>query len=99
MKVDPHKLTFSEPQPGTHHADLEFVVVAYDADGKRVNYIDSGMNLNANAERFSSIQQNGVLARLVLDLPNGNLTMRIVVQDVASGLLGAIELPLDIAAK
>ncbi len=99
MKVDPHKLTFSEPQPGTHHADLEFVVVAYDADGKRVNYIDRGMNLNTNAERFSSIQQNGVLARLILDLPNGYLTLRIVVQDKASGLLGAIELPLSIEAK
>ena len=99
MKVDPHKLTFSEPQPGIHHADLEFVVVAYDADGKRVNYIDRGMNLNTDAERFSSIQQNGVHARLILDLPNGDLTLRIVVQDKTSGQLGAIELPLTITTK
>lgn len=99
MKVDAHKLTFSEPQPGTHHADLEFVVVAYDADGKRVNFLDRGMNLNANPERFSSIQLNGIPVRLAIDLPNGNLTLRIVVQDKASSKLGAIELPLDIAAK
>ena len=57
------------------------------------------MNLNANPEKFSSIQLNGITVRLAIDLPQGNLTLRLVVHDKSSGQLGSIELPLTIAAK
>jgi hypothetical protein len=42
---------------------------------------------------------NGISVRLAIDLPAGNLTLRLVVHDKASGQLGSIELPLTIAAK
>jgi VWFA-related protein len=99
LKVAPDKLTFSEPQTGTHHAEIEFVLVAYDADGKRVNFLDRGMNLNLNDDKFAALKSNGAPVRLALDLPAGKITMRLVVNDKLSSKLGAIELPLLVAAK
>ena len=40
--VDIHPLAFAATPDGVRHARLEFVVIAYDADGKRLNYADRG---------------------------------------------------------
>ncbi len=99
LKVDSGKLTFSEPQPGVHHAELELLIVAYDAAGNRVNFFDHSAKLDYDDAKFKVIVDNGIHTSVPFDLPAGTVTLRIVAADKLSGKLGTLEVPLTVKAK
>jgi hypothetical protein len=49
----PHSLTFEEQPDGAHRTTIEYAAVAYDAETKRVNYLDRGVQLTISAEQFA----------------------------------------------
>jgi hypothetical protein len=99
MTVDPHTLAFNEESGGLHQAQLEFLLMAYDSDGKRVNYVDRSYAINIKAEEFAERMNSGVRGRLALDLPAGNLSLRIVVEDLIAGHAGSLEVPVTVSAE
>lgn len=99
LKVAGNKLTFTEPQPGTHHTEVEFIIVAYDASGNRINFLDRGIKPTYDDARFKAVQADGILARLPFDLPAGTFTLRVVASDKFSGKLGAVEFPIIVPGK
>ena len=99
LTVDPHTLAFTNEAGGVHQAQLEFLLMAYDSDGKRVNYVDRGYAINIKPEEFAERMNSGVRGRLALDLPAGNLSLRVVVEDLVAGKAGSLEVPLTVSAK
>ena len=91
-----HGVAF-EPQPdSTHHAKVEYTLVAYDAEGKRLNYLDIGLQLSPDSQQYQKIAAGGIPARLAIDLPEGQVYLRIAVHDLTAGRVGSLELPLQV---
>jgi len=99
VQVDPHGITFEESPEGAHRADVEFAVIAYGADEKRVNYFERGVELNLKTEQYAQLMARRIPALVALDLPAGNFALRIVVVDRAASRAGSLEVPVTIAAR
>jgi VWFA-related protein len=99
LLVDPRGLDFATAQDGTRLDNVEFVLVAYDSDGKRVNYVDRPVPLGLDAEHYARVRASGFPVRMEVDLPAGNFSLRIAVCDLSSGHIGSMEVPLAVAAK
>jgi VWFA-related protein len=94
-----HGLTFEAQPDARHLAKVEYSLVAYDAEGKRLNYYDVGLQLSPTPQQYLRIAATGIPARLAIDLPEGPCSLRIAVHDLAAGRAGSLELPLQVSAK
>lgn len=99
MTVDAHTLSFNNDANGVHQAQVEYLLMAYDKDGKRVNYVDRSFAINIKPEEFAERMKTGVRGRLALDLPVGALSLRVVVEDLIAGKAGSLEVPLVVPAE
>jgi hypothetical protein len=99
LLVDPRGLDFATTADGTRQDNVEFILVAYDSDGKRVNYVDRPAPLGLDAGLYAKVRASGFPVRMELDLPAGNFSLRIAVYDLNSGHIGSLEVPLAVAAK
>jgi hypothetical protein len=101
LTVDPHSLLFEDAPDGGRRAQIEFTVVAYDSDGKRANYLDREIQLNLTHEQYARIMATNtpIPYRMALDLPKGQIALRIVVYDPTAATAGSLELPVAVAAK
>ncbi len=99
LTIDAHGLTFNNQQGGVRQAQLEFLLMAYDADGKRENYVDRSYAINIKPEEFDEKMKSGIRARLPLDLPEGRSFLRVVVQDLTAGHTGSLEVPVMVKAN
>lgn len=93
LNVDPHGMAFEETPDGTRHARIELVLVAYEKDGRRANYVDKLYYLDMKPESFEKARKDGITARLALDVPAMPGSLRIVVYDPGAGRAGSLEIP------
>lgn len=93
VKADPSGITLQSAPNGGQSAKVEFVLIAYDADGNRVNYLDRGFQLNLKPDQLAQLQTNGIPIRLALDLPLVPVSVRIAVNDLLAGRAGSLEIP------
>jgi VWFA-related protein len=98
VMIDPHDIQFEETPEGTNRAAIELAAIAYDGDGKRVNYYDRGFTLNLKAEQYAHLKAGRIPALLTIDLPAGRVALRIVVVDRAAGRTGSLEVPMAVGA-
>jgi len=98
LAIDPQGLAFDPSPEGLYRTPLEFAVIAYDADGKRVNYLDQGIQLSLNSAQYARMlaENTRIPHRVALDLPKGSFNMRIVVMDPAKNRIGSLELPIPL---
>jgi VWFA-related protein len=99
LTVDPHGLLFNDEAGGARQAQVEFVLEAYDGDGKRENYVDRSYAINIKPEDFAQKMETGIRARLALDLPEGRSFMRVAVEDLVAGHAGSLEVPVNVVAN
>jgi VWFA-related protein len=97
--VDARALAFDDLPDGAHQARMEFALVAYDAEGNRVNYLNPSYAMKIQPSQFAQTRASGIRVRFALDLPAGQVSLRIAVHDMGSGRAGSFEVPLAIAAK
>ena len=98
LKIDPHGLVFDSTPDGAIHTKAEFMLVAYDADGRRINYVDRGFQINLKSGQQSKTMQDGISIRLPIDLPLGKFSLRIAVHDLAVARAGSLEVPVTVTA-
>ena len=96
LTVDAHGLMFHETPEGVHQARIESTLTAYDADGKRINYVLRGIQLIIKRDGYAGVMADGVPVRLALDLPAGRCFLRIAVYDLDAGTVGSLEVPLAV---
>ncbi len=99
LNVDPHTLHYDIAADGTQGAQVEFTLVAYDRDGRRVNYLDSGFQLGLKPSQIQQTMESGIRIRLPLDLPAGQFSLRIAVHDLSAGRAGSLEMPVYVNLK
>jgi hypothetical protein len=92
--VDPHTIAFGEAKDGSHLLVLEFALVAYDTEGKRVNAMDRNLKAAVTAAQYAQIMAGGVPVRVAIDVPSAPTSLVIAVHDHVSSHVGSIEVPL-----
>ena len=99
LKIDPHRLSFENTPDAAHKAAVEFVMVAYDNESRRINYVDRGFQLNIKPNEYARVLSSGIPARLAIDLPAGEFALRIAVRDLSAEHTGSLEIPVMVAGK
>jgi hypothetical protein len=94
LVLDLHELVIGTLADGSHQANIEFAMVAYDAEGTRVNYLEHAFNLTLRPDRFDKLMASGVPIRAELDLPEGQGSIRIAIHDISGGRAGSLEVPV-----
>jgi VWFA-related protein len=92
--VDGSDFVFNNTPDGIRHARVEFAAIAYDSDGKRLNYTDFAARINLDAEKFAQIVSSGLPVHQEIDIPAQPIYLRIVVHDLDNGTIGATEVKI-----
>lgn len=99
LVVDPHTVIFDSSAEGTRTGSIEFTLVAYDADGKRLNFVDRAAKLTLNSSQYAQLMKSGIPVRMALDLPAGEQSLRIAIHDTIGVRVGSLEIPLTVGSS
>ncbi len=80
-------------------ARLEFTVLAYNDDGKMINIAEHAFDLDLPPDAYAKVMSGGFPQHQEIDLPAGEVFLRIVVHDLGGAKAGATEIPLTVAKK
>lgn len=94
FSVDPREIAWSALPDGGAHAQVEVALVAWDADGKRVNYTDHAYAVNLSSQDSAAAAKRGLPIHQEIDLPVGQCWLRVAVHDLTTGRIGSLEIPL-----
>ena len=70
--------------------------LSYNAEGRRVNYLDSGFQLNLKAAQLAQTMETGIRIRLPIDLPQGRFSLQVAVHDPDAERKGSLEVPVAV---
>jgi hypothetical protein len=93
------QLTFTTGPNGTHKGAIELDLAAYDANGKLVTGLSQTVSLPLSDARYQEFIKGPFHFTQQLDLPPGQLFLRIGVLDPTSNKVGTLEIPLTVPKK
>jgi VWFA-related protein len=96
--IDPRRLGSVTLSSGHHATELELTQVAYSLDGVRMNYTDKVIPVAVHPEEIDG-RENGIHLHQEIDLPQGQVLLRLGVADMASGRIGTLQIPLSVTGK
>jgi VWFA-related protein len=98
--ITPNELNFTTGQDGVHHCGMEFVTVVYDADGMVVNQQANGIVSNIPDAKFADTMKRDFVYRQQISVPaKGEYYFRLGMRDRNTDGVGALEIPVAVAAK
>jgi hypothetical protein len=96
LTIDAHSLALDNLPDGSHKAAIELAMIAYDGLGHPLNDYTHAFQVGLSAAQFERIMASGISVRLPLDLPAGQVDLRIGVHDLNADRAGSLEVPLDV---
>ena len=84
---------------GMRHGHLEELTVAYDKDGRILNLAKQESRLSFGSDDYSKLQSIGLQLHQEIDVPAGEVVLRVGIYDFDSGNAGTISIPLDIPSQ
>jgi len=82
---------------GTHSGNIQVGLLAYDRNGKAVNWAEATMGMNLSPDLYDAIKKSGIRAHAEIDLPNTDVYLETGIYDWDSGNAGTLEVPLRVA--
>jgi VWFA-related protein len=92
--ADLHNVAFVDTPDGRHEGNFEFLAIAYDRDGERLNYVDKAFKVTISDEQLQQIMLKGMQIHQQIDLPAGEVYLRAAIHDLVSDHVGSVEIPL-----
>jgi len=93
--VPSRQFTFSEAPDGTRKCSIELDVAAYDVYGKRISGLSQTVNsLPLTADQYRQFLQRTFQPFQQIDLPPGEIFLRIGILDGVANKVGTLEIPL-----
>jgi VWFA-related protein len=94
--IDWRQIKLETATDGNHTGKIRVALVAYDHDGKPLNWVGSFMKMNINPTTFAAIQRSGVPAHLEIDVPSSEqVYLAAGVYDFSTRKAGTMEVELD----
>jgi VWFA-related protein len=93
------QVTFNQGPDGTRKGALEFDIAAYDVFGKSITSLSQTIDLSLSSERYKQLQTKPYQVIQAIDLPLGEVFLRVGVLDTISDKTGTMEIPLTVNRK
>jgi hypothetical protein len=98
--VPARQITFSEGPGGTRKCSLVFDIAAYDVYGKLITSLSQTIDSSPlTAEQYQRFLQKPFQPFQQIDLPAGEIFLRVGVLDGVSDKVGTLEVPLVVSRK
>jgi VWFA-related protein len=95
--IPARKIALSAGPNGSHNGSVELDLAAYDTDGKLVTSLSQTVTMSLNDKTVANNEPLNFSQQI--DLPAGQLFVRVGVLDPASNKVGTLELPLKVEKK
>ena len=69
--ISPQDLKLESTPDGARHGNIEIVLLAYDREGKPLNFVVTKGDVNLDAKLYASVQQVGLQIHKEIDVPKG----------------------------
>ena len=101
LSVQSQSLTFAEGADDSRRTQLQCALVAYNGEGKVVNSLFRGLDLDLPTKEYERLRaaEEGIPVRLALDLPAGEVTLRIVTYAPGAATTGSLEIPVQTTGR
>jgi len=93
------RLSLLSKPDGSHHGSVELDLAAYDTDGKLVTGLSQTVTMPLSDAGYQKFIKGPFRFLQQLDLPSGQLFLRIGVLDHTSNKVGTLEIPLTVPRK
>jgi VWFA-related protein len=97
--ADMHQVAAPLGADGLYHSSLEFVAMAYDRDGRILNVANRTFKMNLQSAQYERVMQSGLPLHEEIDVPAGDVYLRLAVHDLATNRIGSMEIPLRASDK
>jgi hypothetical protein len=98
--INPSDLTFEQGNDGKVIANFDVAVLVYSAQGALINHLVNQLHASATPQELQRDMQQGIQFHEEISVPaKGDYFLRIVVHDVATDKMGAVEVPIDNVSK
>jgi VWFA-related protein len=84
---------------GVWQGHVDALAIAYDRDGKLLNWAGNKVPIALDQAAWDQSSRSGLQIHQVLDLPAGDVFLRVGLYDPGSGRFGSMEIPLHISAS
>jgi VWFA-related protein len=99
LTLNARSLNLETGPDGTRHGRIELALIGYDADGNCANYVDRQLELSLQAAQYDRIAAKGITVLVPIDLPVGDDSVRIAVEDLVASRTGSLEIPVTVAGR
>jgi VWFA-related protein len=96
--ISPQDLKLDPTPDGARHGNIEIVLLAYDREGKPLNFVVTKGDVNLDAKLYASVQQVGLQIHKEIDVPKEYVYLRTGIYDLRSSTAGTLGTPLNDAA-
>jgi VWFA-related protein len=96
VRVDPRTLSAEDTGSGNKRYHLSFHVAAYAADGRLSTHKDASVSVPLTARGSAAVLQQGLPLQTQLEVSPGKYQLRVAVRDLRTGMIGTVEVPLNL---
>jgi VWFA-related protein len=82
---------------GAHQASLEFGLISYDEDGRKLNGLDTHIDDTIPAARYATVASDGYHVVQSIAVPVAAASVRLAVRDIRGNRVGSLEVQLPLA--
>jgi hypothetical protein len=91
--MDAHEVAFGQNAEGKREATLDLLLVAFDDKGKPLYQLVRTLRPTMDEGAYGTVLKNGMVINVDSEAPEKSARLRLVVHDLLSGLVGAVDLP------
>jgi VWFA-related protein len=99
LTLNPRSLNLEVTPDGRRYGKIELALIGYDADGNVSNYVDRPLSLGLQPAQYARVEAKGITLLLPIDLPAGDDSVRIAVEDLTASRTGSLEIPVTVTAQ
>jgi VWFA-related protein len=92
--ISPQDLRLTVAPDGSHHGEIEAMLVAYDREGRVLNILRRKSELALEPKLYETVQTTGLQVHEEIDVPQGEVYLRTGIFDLESGSCGSLGIPL-----
>ena len=92
--IAPQDLKLDPTSDGGRHGSIEIVLLAYDREGKPLNFVVTRGDVNLDPKLWASVHQVGLQIHKEIDVPKEYVYLRTGIYDLHSNTAGTLGIPL-----
>jgi len=93
--ISPHDLKLDATADGARHGNIEIALIAYDREGRPLNFVVTDGDINLDPKLYANVQQVGLQIHKEIDVPREYVYLRTGIYDFKSSTAGTLGIPLN----